>query len=213
MSEDHSQRAGKDESDPAPDHHVLSAKFERLVSQSGERVTLGALSVWFGDSAFGALMLLLALIGMLPSIPGTSGFVGAAIGVIALQLIVGARSLWLPRGIAERSFPRTGLAKVLDRVSGPLRWIESWSSPRLLFLFSPLGRRAIGLLCLAMAVTLALPLPLLNFVPALSIAFCAFGLLQRDGIAVLFGLVTGGAAVVVVALLGWLTVWLAGAWA
>lgn len=195
---------------PAPaGHHALSAKLERLTRRPDERLTIGELSSEFGEGAFGAVMLVLALLGMLPAVPGTSAVVGGAIAIIAVQLAVGSETLWLPRRIADRSFSRSTLQGLQARTAGPLRWLENWSSPRLLSWFTPLGRRLIGLLCIAMAVALALPLPLLNFVPGLAIAFFAFGLLQRDGLAVLFGLLTTVATFVAIAFLGWLTVWVA----
>ncbi len=194
----------------AVDHHLLSAKLARLARRPDERVTIGELSEEFGDGAFGALMLVLALLGMLPSVPGTSAVVGGAIAVIAVQLVAGAETLWLPRRLADRSFPRSALESLLARTSATLRWLENWSSPRLLSWFTPLGRRLIGVLCVAMSVALALPLPFLNFVPGLAVAFFAFGLLQRDGVAVFLGVLTTAATLVAIVFLGWLTVWVAG---
>ena len=191
------------------DRHALSAKLERLARQPGDRVTIGELSAEFGDGAFGALMLVLALLAMLPALPGTSAVVGAAVAVVSLQLVGGANALWLPRRLAARSFPRSALERLLARTTAPLAWLEKWSSPRLPSWFTPLGRRLIGLLCTAMALALALPLPLLNFVPGLAIAFFAFGLLQRDGLAVLLGVLTTVATLVAIAFLGWLLVWVA----
>jgi len=157
-------------------------------------------------------MLVLALIGMLPALPGTSAVVGVAVMVVAAQLAWGAKTLWLPRRVAERSFPRPALTTLLDKTRRPLLSVENWSSPRLPSWFTPIGRRIIGVLCVVMAVALALPLPLLNFVPGLSIAFFALGLLQRDGVAVLLGVLTAIATLVGIVFLGWLTVWVASLW-
>lgn len=194
------------------DQHALSAKLERLAHRPGELVSIGEISREFGDSAFGALILVLALIAMLPALPGTSAVVGAAVIVIAAQLVTGAGTLWLPRRLAEWSFPRSGLTTLLEKTQRPLLWVENWSSPRLPAWFTPLGRRIIGILCVVMAVALALPLPLLNFVPGLSIAFFALGLLQRDGAAVLLGVLTALATLIGIVFLGWLTVWVASLW-
>jgi hypothetical protein len=194
------------------DNHALSAKLERLARLPGERVSIGELAREFGDSAFGALMLVLGLIGILPSLPGTSTVVGIAVMVVAVQLTMGASTLWLPRRLSEKSFPRSALTALLERTRRPFRWVEAWSIPRLHWWFTPLGRRLIGVLCLVMAAALALPLPFLNFVPGLSIVFFALGLLQRDGIAVLLGVLTTIATLVGVFFLGWLTVWVASLW-
>lgn len=54
----------------------------------------------------------------------------------------------------------------------------------------------VGLLCLLMAIVLVLPVPLGNMLPALAISLRALGVLERDGLWILAGLVTAAAVVV-----------------
>ncbi|MDO9219084.1 MAG: exopolysaccharide biosynthesis protein, partial [Lacisediminimonas sp.] len=56
----------------------------------------------------------------------------------------------------------------------------------------------VGLMCLVLAVVLALPIPLGNMLPALGIAMLALGILERDGYWVAAGLAVGAGALVFV---------------
>ena len=70
---------------------------------------------------------------------------------------------------------------------------ESLLRPRLDALARPWMEHLIGLASLLLAVVLVLPIPLSNVLPAL-----ALGVLERDGVWVLAGIVVSGAAVSVV---------------
>ncbi|MDP3370059.1 MAG: exopolysaccharide biosynthesis protein, partial [Brevundimonas sp.] len=80
-----------------------------------------------------------------------------------------------------------------------IRAIERLSQPRLLLLTSPVSETAIGLVCTLLAVIVMLPLWSTNMFPAFTIAVFGFGMMQRDGVAVLLGwLATAGYALFLV---------------
>ena len=60
--------------------------------------------------------------------------------------------------------------------------------PRLLFLSNTvIGERISALVCLLCALSIAIPLPLTNFIPAAGIAVIALGILSTDGAIILLG--------------------------
>ncbi len=185
----------------------FSTVLRKLSEGEGEWVSIGEFADVFGPRSFGALMFVLAVPNLLPLPPGSSAVFGAPLIFIALQLAIGRRVLWLPKFLRDRSIKRTTLKFVVERIQKRLRWVERLLAPRLAALFSLPGTIIIGLLCLAMAVILFLPIPGANLLPGLSITLFSLALLQRDGIAALAG---GAAALatfaVVVAIAG--TVWL-----
>jgi hypothetical protein len=65
-------------------------------------------------------------------------------------------------------------------------------------LSTPPIENVIGLLCLLLSVTLALPIPLGNTLPALAIGILALGVLEKDGLWVLAGFVAAALAATVV---------------
>lgn len=166
-------------------------------------LTLHSLAETFGDRAFGALMFVFAVPNLLPLPPGSSAVFGLPLMVIAVQLAIGRPYLWLPGVLGRQSIRRSDLKAVLDRVLPILRRTERLLSPRLVFLFGPVGDRAIGIICFALAIVLFLPIPFVNMVPALAIALFALALLQRDGLFFLLALlVSAGSAVLLVLVSG-----------
>jgi len=63
--------------------------------------------------------------------------------------------------------------------------------PRLGFLTSGRFDRLIGLLFCVFCASILVPLPLTNTVPGFAVAIAAFGLLSKDGLLLLGGLVLG----------------------
>jgi hypothetical protein len=61
------------------------------------------------------------------------------------------------------------------------------------------AERGLGAFCLLLAAILALPIPFGNMLPALAITLIALGVLERDGLWVLIGTVTGFVSLFVVA--------------
>lgn len=77
-----------------------------------------------------------------------------------------------------------------------LRAVENLTRPRLTLFTGPISEVIIGILCVLLAVIMAMPVPLGDMLPGLALIFFALGVMQKDGFAVLVGLffsvVTGG---------------------
>ncbi|WP_342343896.1 exopolysaccharide biosynthesis protein [Chthonobacter albigriseus] len=168
----------------------FSTVLRLLGEEPDERITFIKLIETFGDRVFGALMFIFAVPNVIPLPPGTSAVLGAPLLLIAAQLAVGRRTLWLPPAIRERSIARADFRNLIGRTLPYLRWTERLLAPRLLVMFGPLGDRLIGIACLLLAVILFLPIPLGNMLPGLAISFFSLALLQRDGVAALVGWIT-----------------------
>lgn len=54
-------------------------------------------------------------------------------------------------------------------------------------LLNPIGERLIGVVCLALALVLILPIPGGNILPAMAVSTLAFALIQRDGVIAIVG--------------------------
>ena len=165
------------------------------------------------DRAFGLVLLLFALPNCVPIPPGLASLIGLPLIFFGLQLALGSPQPWLPRFISSRKINRSHLIEVIKRANVVLRRLERICQPRLVAITGPRSERVIGLAVLVFGLSIAIPLPFTNFVPALGIAIIALGLLTKDGVAVILGLltgvfglaVTGGVLASVVASLGFLT--------
>ena len=135
-----------------------------------ERIAIGELLDGFGDRSFGAAMLLLALPNMVPLPPGASTIFGLPLMLIAAQLAVGRRTVWLPAAIRNRSISTMVFSRIVDATRPYLRRAERLLAPRLQIMLSPISMRLIGVACFVLAVLIALPIPLANFLCGLAVA-------------------------------------------
>ena len=158
-------------------------------NKANERISIRYLLDTLGDRAIGALMLVFAFPNIIPTPPGTSAILGAPLVFLAAQLTFGMKP-WLPALIANRSMSREDFARVVDKAHPWLTWAERLLKMRLSFLTEPPFEYFVGLLCLILAVVLLLPVPLGNMLPALSICIFSFGILGRDGVWTLAGIVS-----------------------
>ena len=162
-----------------------------------ERISIGDLLAALGERAFGALIFIFAFPNVLPTPPGTSTLLGAPLVFLAAQLCLGWRP-WLPAVVAQRSISRIDYARLVGRIHPWLVRAERLLQPRLRSLTRFPMEHVIGLVCLVLALLLVLPIPLGNVLPALAISLLALGLLERDGLWVLAGLVAAAAALALV---------------
>ncbi len=125
--------------------------------------------------------------------------------LLALQLIVGRKQVWLPKrweGL-ELAGPRqqkfvTGLMKLIRR-------LERFSRPRLGFLLEHrLGDQIFGLLVIAGTVGafFAPPFTGLDTLPALGVVLLSLGMLLGDALIAVIGVAIGSAGVVLEIVLG-----------
>lgn len=155
----------------------------------------------FGDRAFGALLFVFAAPVALPMPPGVSAILGAPLLFITAQLMVGRRTLWLPKALAERTMTRADFVTLMGKVSPYLTWLERRLKPRFTFLYNPWLDRVTGLLCLVLAIIVLLPIPFGNMLPALALSAFGLGVAERDGVVGLFGGVMAMVSIFVLAVL------------
>ncbi|MCU7611473.1 exopolysaccharide biosynthesis protein [Anaplasma capra] len=158
-----------------------------------DRVTLYELKAILRDRGFGVLMLIVALPLSIPIPvpPGYTTVLSLPLLLFSAQMLMGFSAPWLPAFLEKRSFKREFLATVIEKTSPVLKRMERWSKPRVLVVFSGIGDRMVALMCLLCAISIAIPLPLTNFIPAWGISAMALGVLNRDGILVVLGALVG----------------------
>ena len=177
---------------------ALSDLLQALADRTDrDRVSVQDLLHALGDRALGALIFFFAFPNVLPLPPGTSFVLGAPLVFLVGQLML-SMPPWLPHFIGKRSMARADFAALVARIVPWLVRAEKLLRPRLQVLSSELMERGIGAVSLLLALLLVLPIPFGNMLPALAISFMALGLLERDGVWIVLGLVTSAVAAVVV---------------
>lgn len=157
-----------------------------------ETVTLLEVRDRVGQDGLLLLAVFLALVFMVPvQIPGLSVVFGGAIVMIGVSRLCG-RPLWLPGRIAHRPMPsarvRSALSKSLvwlhrlEYVSRPRR-LDALASSTLAEAAGNCGLITGGLLLMAPIILV----PFSNTMPALGVLFLSIGMLQRDGLCMIYG--------------------------
>jgi len=118
--------------------------------------------------------------------------------VVAPQIIVGRRKIWLPKFLARQKIKREALVKLVRRLLPLVERAEKVVRPRLGFLTTGVGASLVGVACTLIAIVLVLPIPFANLVPSLALGAFSVGLTRKDGLFVLggYGLIALAALVV-----------------
>lgn len=170
-----------------------TARIEAILAAFNQRgeITLGELFDAMEERAYGLLLLLLALPCCLPFVYLLPQIVALPMLVLAGQLALGRQSPWLPQGLRQRRFQVASLVAVIERANPYLKIAEWVAYPRLGIVTNHVGSRVVGALLLVPTASILVPLPLTNTMPGIGVAVASVGLIERDGLLVLAGLVVG----------------------
>ncbi|MEM8542562.1 MAG: exopolysaccharide biosynthesis protein [Cyanobacteria bacterium P01_H01_bin.119] len=171
----------------------LSVELEQFFFQTvrEDKVTLKDILTLAGERTFGVLFVLLSIPSALPiPAPGYSVPFGVVMLVLAIQLIIGRARPWLPQGWNRSAFDLSQVQGIVKAGIPWLRRIEKISRPRLKYICTSLpGRVIIGCAIALMSISMMVPIPATNTLPAIGIFITGFGLLDDDGAISLGGLV------------------------
>lgn len=160
------------------------------------RLSLGALAMALKERAFGLMILALALPCCLPFVYIIPQIVALPMLMLTGQLASGRTTPWLPEKVSGRDFDIATMRSTVARGKQWFGWAEHISRPRLLALSGPRASRIIGALLLIPSASILIPLPSTNTVPGIGVAITSIGLIERDGLMIIAGLLVGLAWVV-----------------
>jgi hypothetical protein len=171
-----------------------------------EPKTLGGLIDVFGEGSFAIVFVLLMAV---PALPLPTGGVTHVFEVItmllALELIIGRRKVWLPQRFGDIELGGPKREKFIATLLKRIRTLERFSRPRGRWLFGHrLSGSVFGLieLALALAAFLAPPFSGLDTLPSLGAVVIALGYLLTDVALSAAGVAIGALGVVSVIFLG-----------
>jgi hypothetical protein len=190
---------------PAPPPPGVGDELERWLAGEGSK-TVGGLVELFGHKSFALPFVLLLGVPALPLPTGGATHVMEIIAMLlALQLIVGGRTLWLPQRWRRLELAGGRSERFLAGLIKMIRRLERFSRPRLRFLFNHrLSNVGFGLLALggSLAAFLAPPFTGLDTLPALGVVLLSLGVLLEDILLVLAAILVGLAGVALEIVLG-----------
>lgn len=163
-----------------------------------ERVSMQAMAQAHGPEAHGTMLLLLAMPCLLP-VPGVGTVLGLGMAALALAMWRGHCASCLPPRVAELELPRHWAQRVLFGLASAYALAGRHARARLSHLAVSGRRSATALAVGLMACIVVMPIPFGNLLPAVALVLIGLGLVFRDGVAVILGLLMSGLAVVATA--------------
>lgn len=141
------------------------------------------------ERGYPALLIILSIPFCFPiNIPGFSTPFGLLLAWIGLRIAWGKRPWW-PLWILDKEIPSKTVIKWVEKGISVVKFLRKALYPRLtVFAANPLFHRLSGLFIffLALLLSLPLPIPLTNIFAAVPILLFGLGMLEDDGLAILF---------------------------
>ncbi len=155
-----------------------------------DRVTVTDILQLSQERTFGLLFVLLSLPSALPiPAPGYSIPFGLVILLLSVQLVAGSRIPWLPLRVMKASLGLNQVQQILGKGLPWLRRLEALSRPRFSWICTSfVGRIIMGGAISLMGISMMIPVPGTNTLPAIGIFVSGFGLIEDDGVISVMGI-------------------------
>jgi hypothetical protein len=183
----------------------FSSELERWLRSDAEK-TLRSLTTVFAERSFAVAILLLMFVPALPLPTGGVTHLFEAVTILlALQMVFGRTTVWLPERLRDRPLGATTTDRAIPFMLKWVRRAERISRPRGRWLFQrALMLRFCGLLLigLALAAALAPPFSGLDTLPAMGAIAVALAILLEDVLILAIGVVLGATGVALIVTVG-----------
>ena len=223
-------------STPPPDEsRTFSDVLESLGRGEDPKLTLREMVEAFGERGFGAVILMLSLMALLPWPPGGKAVFSVPIILIAAELALQRDRVWLPHWLMKATIGRQAYRRLLTSHLAAPRWFRRWvllggfsvgfgrgrrrcrfpdwarqavrkrpdspatielvrraerlTRPRWPVMTGEAADVVVGMICILLAMMMALPVPFGDALPGLTLAIFGLGIIQRDGVFILAGLI------------------------
>ena len=145
-----------------------------------------------GRRTYGPLLLVIGLFAISPVtvVPGLTWLAALLTLIVAGQMALGLRRIWLPSSALNTRLPRDAVLRGLDKARPMARRVDRVLKPRLTFLTYPPFVNLIALLVIIAAlITFPLGLiPLAPLAPGSAVVFFGLGMAARDGLWLALGM-------------------------
>jgi hypothetical protein len=168
--------------------------------------TLGAMGGVFAEKSFAVTIMLLMVLPATPLPTGGVTHVFEAITVLlAAQMVVGRRTIWLPERWQNRELGESITGKAIPFIVRWVRRVESISRPRWAWLFEQRWvLQLLGLILIAFALGAALAPPFsgLDTFPALGAVLVSLSIILEDVVVLAIGTAIGTGGIVLILTIG-----------
>ncbi|MEM1312679.1 MAG: exopolysaccharide biosynthesis protein [Patescibacteria group bacterium] len=160
-------------------------------SETNEQSTFGDSLKRINHKSFGVFLAVLALPSALPiPAPGYSTPFGILLVALGVQIAINRQYLWFPKFVKDKPLPSAKESKMLQGMIRFLEFFEQFLKPRIKVLSKGVFYRFVGVLVMFCGLSMILPIPLTNTIPAFGTFLLGLGLMEEDGVAILLGALT-----------------------
>jgi hypothetical protein len=185
----------------------ISAMLEAMLQKPVQaEISMQEIKEFFHARGFLIMLVLSAGPSVIPLPPGFSCAPGILIVIFSLQMLLGYKSPWLPKWLGRKTISHSLLSTIITKLTPYLRMLERVMKPRLSFLCIGQGEKLIVILCLLSGFAVFLPIPFSNAIPSLGVVIMALGLMMRDGLTVLAGVVISLIGLTIASTVIWLSI-------
>lgn len=170
-----------------------------------DKVSVRFLADMHGESAHGALLLFLAVLTLLP-IPFSGFLFSFGIWAVARMMWTNNSGHGLPDRVCRVELSKESATRLIKILNWIYTKADRICTPRLESLSSPTHQGWLVPFIATMGFIIFLPIPGGNGTPAVALILIGLGLMARDGLAIIAGMVTGLAGIGVVGFLMWVIV-------
>jgi len=171
---------------------ITTQVIEDVVNRSSaDRIPIHDLVEAMKSVGFGLAIMIFAFGIIIPLPPPFPSIIALPLVIFATQMVMGYRAPKLPKRFSNLSVKRSTLAMLVQRSSPYINKVERFLRPRLSFMISYQAERIVGFFILIFSLFIVLPMPLSNFIPGFGILVISFGLLGKDGLIVILGILIG----------------------
>lgn len=181
------------------DQGGLEALLGEIESAAGEAdrdattLSVADMQAHFGRRAFGPILVIAALpvITPLVNIPGVASTMGIVIFLLALQMLLGRSSIWLPNWLRRRSVQVSRFKKAARYAQPFASRIDKLMRPRLEFLTHPPFVQGVAFCCAALGGVMPVleAVPGTSAIPGVPVVLFGLGIMTHDGLLIVLGFI------------------------
>lgn len=169
---------------------------DAIESNHSDDITLEVLLEPLRSSAFGVVLLVLAIPNFIPLPIGIGGIMGVLVVVLGMQMLCGLEHPLITARLRRKTMRRARVLNFLEKTRGVTRRLERWCKPRMTVLVQRPWSMVSGLALVILGLLLSLPIPFTNYFFGVLLLAFAFALIERDGVLLLIMWVLSAALLV-----------------
>lgn len=171
--------------------HFIHSLKDALNAFKGSHISLGDILKNIKEEG---LIFLIAVISFptsipIPTPPGFTTLFGIPLCILTIQMIYRLQAPWLPEWIAKKEIKASTFQSFILKAEPFFNKFSIFLKPRLARFTTNAMERFVGLLAFLCAISIALPILFGNAIPSAGIFIMSMGLLYKDGLTVLIGMI------------------------